>query len=173
MLPVMIDLEFRQRTCNNCRMECSVRGTINLADPREHCPIWKWVDDGWRSRQQPRATPNPSEASSVIHYSDGRIKHSIYLGSMTATMTLARSKSAPCARLKERIAVFHEIWREIHAADRWIDEWITRLPCPECQQHTRQYLVASPPPIGAEFPAWAIAFHNAVNRRLDKPQFMP
>ncbi len=63
------------------------------------------------------------------------------------------------------------LWREIHAADRWDRAWPARILCPECQAHTFEYLAAHPPPIGAAFKQWAVDFHNAVNRRLGRPEW--
>ena len=47
------------------------------------------------------------------------------------------------------------------------------FPCEECASHFREYLAKHPPITSSriEFETWLCAFHNAVNKFLNKPQF--
>lgn len=52
----------------------------------------------------------------------------------------------------------------------WIQRQILpHLPCGDCRGHAVAYLAANAPTWGDYF-AWTVAFHNAVNQRLGKPQ---
>ena len=47
------------------------------------------------------------------------------------------------------------------------------LPCPQCCEHCKQYLQENPPLVHNKdiLSRWVINFHNAVNRRLGKPEW--
>jgi hypothetical protein len=52
----------------------------------------------------------------------------------------------------------------------WLDFWIAGLPfdgCP-CEQHLFEYISENPPSY-ADFFAWGVNLHNAVNERIGKP----
>lgn len=52
----------------------------------------------------------------------------------------------------------------------WLDFWIAALPfdgCP-CEQHLKEY-ISDNPPCFADFFAWGVRLHNAVNDRIGKP----
>jgi hypothetical protein len=55
---------------------------------------------------------------------------------------------------------------------RRIWDFVSRLPCAECQGHARRYLQRNPPAADDTYSlqAWAWRFHNAVNARLGKRQ---
>lgn len=51
----------------------------------------------------------------------------------------------------------------------WIKrEIMARLPSCSCGNHAASYLAAHPP-VWADYFAWTVAFHNAVNARLGRP----
>lgn len=73
-------------------------------------------------------------------------------------------------------------WFTIHLMARWANTketvayfnlWIKylagKLPCAECSKHAQEYIAANPPEEEDPF-VWAWKFHNAVNRRLSKPE---
>lgn len=77
----------------------------------------------------------------------------------------------------------HGEWHSIHVASAWADtpqkfkfwcEWIRNqienLPCPDCVIHARAYILANPPEQAEDPFIWSWRFHNAVNRRLEKPE---
>lgn len=53
----------------------------------------------------------------------------------------------------------------------WVNrEVLLRLPCGECSRHAKAYLADHPPYFtAADYFAWTVAFHNAVNARLGRP----
>lgn len=55
---------------------------------------------------------------------------------------------------------------------KWlIDRLETIVPCPECRAHIESYRKEHPPPLAAaEVGQWFWQFHNAVNKRLNKPE---
>lgn len=74
-------------------------------------------------------------------------------------------------------------WQSIHvtAADvdtsekfkffcSWVRNQIEHLPCQECVDHAKEYLKSNPPEKAEDAFIWAWRFHNAVNRRLGKPE---
>lgn len=75
------------------------------------------------------------------------------------------------------------IWHSIHSTAAWSDtserisffcEWIRNireyLKCGECRGHMGKYLDAHPPEKAEDTFIWSWEFHNAVNRRLGKPE---
>lgn len=79
---------------------------------------------------------------------------------------------------------YGKLWHKIHTTalqvsdlDRfaaWIWAVAKDLPCSECKYHMLEYITQHPPTTaaGQERPAfyWTWQFHNAVNRRLGKPE---
>ncbi len=61
---------------------------------------------------------------------------------------------------------------EARLAFRRIWTFVTHLPCEECRRHATAYVVKYPPNLRStvELQSWAWEFHNAVNRRLGKPE---
>lgn len=61
---------------------------------------------------------------------------------------------------------------DARAAFRQVWDFATQLPCPECRLHATQYVRAHPPNLADTyaFQHWVWEFHNAVNRRLKKPE---
>jgi len=72
-------------------------------------------------------------------------------------------------------------WTELHLfsirrppallAYQWFDHWKNSLPfgeCP-CKEHFDKYIQQNPPDFESLF-QWGVDFHNAVNRRICKPQ---
>jgi hypothetical protein len=56
-------------------------------------------------------------------------------------------------------------------AYQWFDHWKNSLPfgeCP-CKEHFDKYIQQNPPDFESLF-QWGVDFHNAVNRRILKPQ---
>lgn len=75
--------------------------------------------------------------------------------------------------------VLRDMWRELHINTQpgkaWWGRFVEKIPCPDCQAHTRTYAEANPPPLMPavldenKFFEWGVAFHNAVNIRKGKP----
>lgn len=74
-------------------------------------------------------------------------------------------------------------WQSIHVTASWADtpekfkffcSWIRdqieHLPCQECIREARAYLASNPPEKAEDAFIWSWRFHNAVNRRLGKPE---
>jgi hypothetical protein len=53
-----------------------------------------------------------------------------------------------------------------------LDAWSTRVPCGDCKRHWDEWRKANPADLSspAAYFAWTVAAHNAVNRRLGKPE---
>ena len=54
----------------------------------------------------------------------------------------------------------------------YLKTFFENLPCPECRIHARNYYDANLPNLrlGMSYQVWVFSFHNAVNRRLRKPE---
>lgn len=52
----------------------------------------------------------------------------------------------------------------------WIRDQIEHLPCEDCRNHAREYIQYNPPDHAEDPFIWSWRFHNAVNRRLGKPE---
>ena len=75
-----------------------------------------------------------------------------------------------------------ELWGEVHRwaltanlqkePHRWLARFATRIGCGECREHWEAYLAEFPPDFSSNEAlfAWTVAAHNAVNRRLGKPE---
>lgn len=74
-------------------------------------------------------------------------------------------------------------WHSIHttAADAttqekfnafgpWTRNQVKHLPCNECTDHANLYIHSKPPEEAEDAFMWSWRFHNAVNRRLNKPE---
>lgn len=71
--------------------------------------------------------------------------------------------------------VMHYTARWANTPDRqrfyssWIRDQINNLPCQTCIGHAKNY-VREHPPEGEDPQIWTWKFHNAVNKRLNKPE---
>lgn len=55
--------------------------------------------------------------------------------------------------------------------ERWLAGFAGRVPCGECRTHWRETAEADPPPANpATLFSWTVRMHNAVNRKLGKPE---
>lgn len=83
----------------------------------------------------------------------------------------------------QRSIIFHGRWDAIHLTGAWSDTpekvnyfngWIrhqiVNLSCEDCVRHSTQYIQMSPPEKADDPFIWTWEFHNAVNRRLGKPE---
>ena len=74
-------------------------------------------------------------------------------------------------------------WNSIHATGAWattddrikfFDEWIRmitkNLECGDCINHATEYIKNNPPEQSEDRFIWTWRFHNAVNRRIGKPE---
>lgn len=52
----------------------------------------------------------------------------------------------------------------------YIQSIADNFPCGECRGHFKNYLTTKPPGDAQELFKWSWEFHNAVNKRLGKPQ---
>lgn len=53
---------------------------------------------------------------------------------------------------------------------KWIRNFVTKIPCKDCSDHATKYVTDNPPEKTLDLLLWTINFHNAVNKRLGKPQ---
>jgi len=71
--------------------------------------------------------------------------------------------------------IYHKLWDEIHSVNftpEQFDEWKAKVPqlgC-SCVAWLKEYLVSNPPQFG-DWPTYAWKLHNAVNKKLGKPEF--
>lgn len=74
-----------------------------------------------------------------------------------------------------------QLWRELHHwalttdrrdAPRWLVRFATRIGCGECRREWETLVTEHPPDCSSNEAlfAWSVAAHNAVNRRLGKPE---
>lgn len=77
-----------------------------------------------------------------------------------------------------RNEVTRDLWRKLHTTalagnltPEWLNTFAPRLPCGDCQQHWTSLLKEIPPVFGAGSFEWSVTVHNAVNRRLGKPEW--
>ena len=65
------------------------------------------------------------------------------------------------------------LWQKLHTTKHadaaWLAGFSAGIPCGECHAHWRALLADTPPDYGNWF-AWTVGAHNAVNRRLGKPE---
>jgi hypothetical protein len=73
--------------------------------------------------------------------------------------------------------VHRALWREFHAAPRkgflaFLSAFIPRVPCGDCREGFAKLVAENPPPLDTDESlfAWTVAMHNAVNRKLGKPE---
>ena len=54
---------------------------------------------------------------------------------------------------------------------RFLNDFMTLLPCTLCVNDARDYMVSHPPSLASniEFELWVYAFHNHVNLKIGKP----
>jgi hypothetical protein len=89
---------------------------------------------------------------------------------------VAKDKWGPAGwQLLHRYAIdysAHPTDAEAEIAIRWIWSFISNLPCAECRGHAQSYFLRHPPTAqnSETLQDWAWRFHNAVNRRLKKPE---
>ena len=71
------------------------------------------------------------------------------------------------------------LWKEIHVTSlslrpeefkEYLDDVDSKIPCIECRNHFRTYREAHPVGPKTDPVRWGIYFHNAVNKRLRKPE---
>ena len=74
-----------------------------------------------------------------------------------------------------------ELWCELHrwaltsdrsGALRWLARFETRIGCGDCRRHWQALVCEQPPDFASSETlfAWSVRMHNAVNRRLNKPE---
>lgn len=81
---------------------------------------------------------------------------------------------APEQKPVDRNAAFHELWREVHtkqdASPEWFAGWLNRIPCSVCKTGLRTILDELGLPDYTDWFAYSVRLHNAVNRKLGKPE---
>jgi len=112
------------------------------------------------------------------------------LHNVTAGMLKTLSPEPPesCEHLEYEPVEQHELskhgsrfWAELHLfsvrrpseelAFQWLEHWMSSIPfnkCP-CKQHFDEYIRVYPPDYKSLF-EWGVNLHNAVNKRIFKPQ---
>ena len=94
---------------------------------------------------------------------------------VTGPVNLFESASIPT--FSEMLTdLYHALWAELHSkqdpSPEWFADWVGRVPnvgC-GCQDWLREYLRKNPPDFDGFF-EWSIDLHNAVNRKLGKPEY--
>jgi hypothetical protein len=61
---------------------------------------------------------------------------------------------------------------DLSTAKEWLDRFAGKIPCGDCRRHWLAETQSNPPPLNSpgDLFAWTVARHNAVNRRLGKPE---
>ncbi len=81
---------------------------------------------------------------------------------------------APEQLPSNRNNVFHDLWREAHtkqdATAEWYADWLNRIPCSVCKTSLKAILEELGPPDYTDWFAYSVRLHNAVNRKLQKPE---
>lgn len=72
------------------------------------------------------------------------------------------------------------LWETLHTykyinqeeAKKWFEEWLKRVPCGECKEHSKLILEQNPIDFSTKrnFFESCVQFHNLVNNRLGKPK---
>lgn len=69
------------------------------------------------------------------------------------------------------------LWADLHATaeagqltSAWLEAFASRIPCGACRAHWQTLLNEIPPRYDDQW-AWSVETHNAVNRRLGKPEW--
>lgn len=139
---------YRKGLCGDC--SCGV----DLNDPCAECPKGKWREVGCKSLC-PAEVPPPPPVQRPI------------------------PDSPPRQPDEERTKLFHRLWKLLHetaARDgidvKFIREFNRQIPCGECRLHWLMLLQARMPPGTGQY-QWSVDIHNAVNKRLGKPIFVP
>ena len=77
--------------------------------------------------------------------------------------------------LPPRVSVYHALWAERHTKQdpttEWFSDWLNRVPksC-GCDKSLQASLDELGPPDYADWFAFSVRLHNAVNRKLSKPE---
>lgn len=81
---------------------------------------------------------------------------------------------APEQKPVDRTSVYHELWREVHtrqdATPEWFAGWLNRIPCSVCKTSLKTILEELGTPDYTDWFAYSVRLHNAVNRKLGKPE---
>lgn len=87
-------------------------------------------------------------------------------------------------QIRTRGDITRDLWRELHsraialaAVDLleeldWLTKWSGRVPCGDCKQHWLELWDATPAELSSPIAyfGWTVGMHNAVNRKLGKPE---
>ena len=77
---------------------------------------------------------------------------------------------------EQRLELCRALWAKLHSEENptpaWFGDWVGRVPnfgC-GCRSWLREWLQKNPPDYDG-FSGWAVGLHNAVNRKLGKPDY--
>lgn len=81
----------------------------------------------------------------------------------------------PTVFLHPKTSSHHALWAELHtqqnATPEWFSDWLNRVPksC-GCDRSLQSILDELGPPDYADWFAYSVRLHNAINRKLSKPE---
>ena len=81
----------------------------------------------------------------------------------------------PMEKLEVEQSEYHALWHDLHTQVKTAEQfeaWVKRVPqfgC-GCQSWLKDYLAKCPPPDG-DLAEYGFHLHNAVSRKLNKPEF--
>lgn len=63
---------------------------------------------------------------------------------------------------------------DIDSEKKWLDSFLSSIPCGECKKHFLKIIKKYPPDFSSKenYKKWAIDVHNSVNENLGKPIFI-
>jgi hypothetical protein len=71
-------------------------------------------------------------------------------------------------------STYHKLWAECHtkqdATAEWFADWLNRVPCSVCKRGVQKILEELGQPDFANWFEYSVRLHNAVNRKLLKPE---
>jgi hypothetical protein len=78
-------------------------------------------------------------------------------------------------RDKQLLNIYHALWQELHtkkdATKEWFASWLKRIPSLGCEcRNAFEAIMKANPPRFDDWWRWTWEVHNAVNRKLGKPE---
>lgn len=89
----------------------------------------------------------------------------------SVSMYGAASEQVSVTLMLER---YRELWTELHtkqdATPEWFAIWLSKVPCSVCKSSLKSILDDLGTPDCADWFPFSVRLHNAVNRKLSKPE---